>query len=331
MSLYLEKKNTSEELMFMMDDDDFVKKHEVLNNQVDICSICFENCVEFTYKCNTCLDGRVCRDCCMSGFFCYLSIYLQNITDVKRNIKCPCCRTENWKYHFSNILKITLAYEIFDEIWKQKSPPVFKLYINNHGSPSDQIDRKILLCMSIKNTYIKNKVVDDDVIIYKQLFANNNPYYINHFLLEGNGCDKYKLACIDRLKKAHERITCCCSQCQSRRNLYNPYSSIDSDSLPIQLLSIFSLLTNLDLHSSEGVHDYDSAKEHMVNVLDYSYEPEWSAHPDVSDYSEYDSEDAEAERETWEERNERSEEETWEERNERSEEDYVHMDYTDND
>ena len=310
MSLYTEKKNISrgqrpseDDVMFMMDDDDFVKKYEVLDNQVvDICSICFETCVEFTYKCSTCLDGRVCRDCCISGFHCYLSIYLKNLADVKRNIICPCCRTENWKYHFCNILKITLAYEIFDEKWKQKSPPVFKLYINNHGSPSDQIDRKILLCMSIKNTFIKNKVVNDDDIIYKQLFTNNNPYYINHFLLEGNGCDKYKLVCLDRLKKAHERITCCCYQCQSTRNLYNPYSSFDPDSLPIHLLSIFSLLTRLDLHSCEGVNDYDSAKENLVNVLDYSYRPEWSAHTDDSDYE---SEDTETDREIWQERYER--------------------------
>ena len=48
----------------------------------------------------------------------------------------------------------------------------------------------------------------------KQIFTNNNPYYINHFLLEGNGRDEYKFACINRLKKAHERITCCCFQCQ---------------------------------------------------------------------------------------------------------------------
>ena len=61
MSLYTEKKNISrgqrpseDDVMFMMDDDDFVKKYEVLDNQVvDICSICFETCVEFTYKCST--------------------------------------------------------------------------------------------------------------------------------------------------------------------------------------------------------------------------------------------------------------------------------------
>ena len=153
--------------------------------------------------------------------------------------------------------------------------------------------------MSIKNTFIKNKVVNEDDIIYKQIFTNNNPYYINHFLLEGNGRDEYKFACINRLKKAHERITCCCFQCQSGRNLYNPYLSFDPDSLPIQLLSMFSLLTRLDLHSCEGVNDYDSAKEHLVNVLDYSYRPEWSAHTDDSDYD-YDSEDAETEQEIYE-------------------------------
>lgn len=78
------------------------------------CVICFEqNDLKFktsspaVFKCYTCNDGFVCNSC-IADFDPYGSIFLKKIGQVKKTIKCPCCRTLNWNYHFNQIIQITL-------------------------------------------------------------------------------------------------------------------------------------------------------------------------------------------------------------------------------
>jgi trehalose-6-phosphate synthase len=60
------------------------------------CPICLEE-KELHYKCDTCADGGFCNDCgykvSASGFS-----FAPNLNTTRREIKCPCCRTENWKW-----------------------------------------------------------------------------------------------------------------------------------------------------------------------------------------------------------------------------------------
>ena len=62
------------------------------------------------FKCYTCNEGFVCNKClpCVdkSG-----SIFLGTLREVKKVIKCPCCRTLNWNYHYNQVVQITLEGE----------------------------------------------------------------------------------------------------------------------------------------------------------------------------------------------------------------------------
>ena len=57
--------------------------------------------------CYTCNSGFVCGDCISMVDECG-SIFYDNPQRVKDAIKCPCCRTPNWNYHFNQIIGITL-------------------------------------------------------------------------------------------------------------------------------------------------------------------------------------------------------------------------------
>lgn len=59
------------------------------------------------FKCYTCNDGFVCNNC-IGKFDPAGSIFLDKLSQVKKTIKCPCCRTPNWNYHYNQIIRITL-------------------------------------------------------------------------------------------------------------------------------------------------------------------------------------------------------------------------------
>ena len=59
------------------------------------------------FKCYTCSDGFVCNNC-IGKFDPCGSIFLDTLHQVKKTIKCPCCRTLNWNYHYNQIIRITL-------------------------------------------------------------------------------------------------------------------------------------------------------------------------------------------------------------------------------
>jgi len=79
------------------------------------CVICLENnnnkfkpSSPAVFKCYTCNEGFVC-DGCMWKFDPTGSMFLEKLSYVKKTIKCPCCRTLNWNYHYNQIVQITLG------------------------------------------------------------------------------------------------------------------------------------------------------------------------------------------------------------------------------
>jgi hypothetical protein len=74
-----------------------------------------ENCVGH-FKCYTCVDGYVCNNC-ISEFDPQGSIYMDDLDEIKETITCPCCRTENWKYHFNQIICQSLDGDFIDNFY----------------------------------------------------------------------------------------------------------------------------------------------------------------------------------------------------------------------
>ena len=94
------------------------------------CNICFNESYQsrLTYVCYTCKDGFVCEDCVT--YFDPFGTAFEGERYVKRTIKCPCCRQLNWKYHFSQIITVTLGGAVFDTDFFNHIPAVM-IYINN--------------------------------------------------------------------------------------------------------------------------------------------------------------------------------------------------------
>ncbi len=103
------------------------------------CVICLETTTNVNkaccsaIKCYTCADGFVCNTCIPeidpSG-----SIFLNDLDEVADAIKCPCCRTLNWNYHYNQIVRISLDYDLentytFEEDDDLK--PALKMYLRN--------------------------------------------------------------------------------------------------------------------------------------------------------------------------------------------------------
>ena len=65
------------------------------------------------FKCFTCESGYVCNDC-IPEFDPQGSIFCSDLDDVRNTIKCPCCRVENWNYHYNQLIHITLEYDAMD-------------------------------------------------------------------------------------------------------------------------------------------------------------------------------------------------------------------------
>ena len=103
------------------------------------CSICLDANTNVkknachTIKCYTCSDGFICSTCIgrvdPSG-----SIYKETLKDVEKAIKCPCCRTLNWNYHYNQIVGIVLAHELYyewDEGYTDDFNNAIKLFLRN--------------------------------------------------------------------------------------------------------------------------------------------------------------------------------------------------------
>jgi hypothetical protein len=49
---------------------------------------------------------------------------------IENAIKCPCCRNLNWKYHFDQIIRVTLDYDMPDNS-EDLTEPALILYCKN--------------------------------------------------------------------------------------------------------------------------------------------------------------------------------------------------------
>jgi hypothetical protein len=56
------------------------------------------------------------------------SAFISDTEDLKKTIKCPCCRQLNWKYQFNQIISITLGW---DKLEGERDSPVAMLYVRN--------------------------------------------------------------------------------------------------------------------------------------------------------------------------------------------------------
>jgi len=68
------------------------------------CCVCYEE--DYIFKCDTCQEGKICFDC----FHEMESEFQRDITNRPRDkllplLKCLCCRTINWKWLYSEIIK----------------------------------------------------------------------------------------------------------------------------------------------------------------------------------------------------------------------------------
>ena len=79
------------------------------------------------YVCHTCEGGFICNGC-IGVFDPCGSVFQDTLTNVKKTIKCPCCRQSNWNYHYNQIVKITLSNDLFEYC---TDIPVIELYIKN--------------------------------------------------------------------------------------------------------------------------------------------------------------------------------------------------------
>jgi len=83
-----------------------------------VCCACLEE-DEFSnslsYSCGTCRDGYICFGC-----------ILEVDPAVSHKIKCPCCRTLNWKYYYRNMICSLESGDVNDRV-----PPAIALFLKN--------------------------------------------------------------------------------------------------------------------------------------------------------------------------------------------------------
>jgi hypothetical protein len=103
------------------------------------------------FRCYTCNEGYVCKSCIWKFDECG-SIFIDDKKEIEEIIKCPCCRTLNWKYHYNQFVNIILEYDLYDntpffEELSDKCSPAVELFLKNYKEA-------------------KNIEEDDDEIIY---------------------------------------------------------------------------------------------------------------------------------------------------------------------
>ena len=102
------------------------------------------------FKCFTCESGYVCTNC-LPEFDPRGSIFCDDLDEVRETIKCPCCRQENWKYHFNQIIQITLEYDAMD------------MYLGDNKAIDFYIKQQIKngCCLYLDDIDIDSENVDD--------------------------------------------------------------------------------------------------------------------------------------------------------------------------
>jgi hypothetical protein len=132
------------------------------------CIICFEDVEEkFGYSCNTCVNGKICWNCydkiSMNGN-CSTGLIFEKKHYIKNKLKCPCCRSVNWKWLLYQVLNydlldVKLGYsDESDWFFNKKPNKALMIFFKNS-------------CESQQNTYICEDLVED----VNQCFEN---YYM---------------------------------------------------------------------------------------------------------------------------------------------------------
>lgn len=113
----------------------FIKSIQIVTKTMaKLCCVCLElDEIMFSpsFTCGTCDSGYMCFDCINDIDPCG-SIFEDCRKCVERVIKCPCCRSLNWKYHFSQIIRITLGMDLMDYD-NERYPPALVLYVKNQA------------------------------------------------------------------------------------------------------------------------------------------------------------------------------------------------------
>lgn len=93
------------------------------------CCVCYED-KQVYYSCGCCKEGKICGDCC-------ISIH-NNCDDAKEYIKCPVCRSYNWKFLYDNLVNI--LDDFFEMICRPSWKPVYEICYRNNGTNDEYFD-----------------------------------------------------------------------------------------------------------------------------------------------------------------------------------------------
>jgi hypothetical protein len=85
-----------------------------------VCCICLENETMIDYECVCCNEGKICSECMIKKIF---------IDDDMEYVKCPICRTHNWKYLYS--IFICDLDSFFEGMLGLKWKPVYDICFKN--------------------------------------------------------------------------------------------------------------------------------------------------------------------------------------------------------
>lgn len=99
------------------------------------CNVCMEDKQPKKYcpgnfLCHNCQSGFVC-DSCIQKYDPCGSIFELDDREVLKILKCPCCRQLNWRYQYTQFVKITLDNDIYDTSAYNDIPVVKNIFLKN--------------------------------------------------------------------------------------------------------------------------------------------------------------------------------------------------------
>ena len=100
------------------------------------CCICMEKSTDIiksgcsVIKCYTCDEGFICNDC-IPKIDPHGSIYLSKRRALEKAIRCPCCRTLNWNYHYNQLIGIILEVELPDNEEEYTDNKALQVFFKN--------------------------------------------------------------------------------------------------------------------------------------------------------------------------------------------------------
>jgi len=114
-----------------------------MNNENKKCVVCFEE-KKMSYECDICSDGKMCSSCYLANWEYCEDRFMEKMREWWRYgreceieqkellteiIKCPCCRSYNWKIVYSSIFDELI--ENYDVMFKKNTSEYIKEIANN--------------------------------------------------------------------------------------------------------------------------------------------------------------------------------------------------------